>query len=201
MSNILAYIRDPLLLRLESSVVAAVFLLSAVRKIRNLRYFTGVVAAYRLLPRGWVRPFAYIIPWLELTLGLMLLLGWGSQIAATASAALLLLFLFAIGINLARGREDLNCGCSGKAHEQKIGWKVFARDVILLLVTIQLSLFGSGFLNLDNLPAANQRFILETYLMDILLPLALSIAGLYQLARLSRQLARLVSLIPMEQGQ
>lgn len=118
MGNILAQIWDPLFLRLASSVLAAVFLLSAVRKIRDLRYFTGAVAAYRLLPRSWVRPFVYTLPWLELALGLMLLLGWRTREAAIISAMLLLLFLFAMGVNLARGRTDLDCGCSGSHHRR-----------------------------------------------------------------------------------
>lgn len=201
MGNNLAQIWDPLFLRLASSVLAAVFLLSAVRKIRDLRYFTGAVAAYRLLPRSWIRPFAYTLPWLELALGLMLLLGWGTRAAAITSAALLLLFLFAIGINLARGRKHLDCGCSGRGHRQKIGWKVIARDVILLLVAIPLALFGGGFPSFDNLPASTQQLIFDVFIIGILLPLVLAVAGLYQLAHLIRQLALLVRLSALEQRQ
>lgn len=124
-------------LTLARWIIAAIFLTSSLPKLRHPRSFTSAIAAYHLLPQRWVDPFATTLPWLELALGLMLLLGWGTRIAAVVSAALLIVFLAAMGINLARGRKDLDCGCSGKHHSQKIGWKTITRNVILLLLSAQ----------------------------------------------------------------
>jgi len=185
-------------LTISRSLLVAIFLTSSLPKLRHPRAFTTAVQAYHLLPQPWIRPFAIILPWLELALGLMLLLGWGTRIAALAGSGLLLVFLTAMGINLARGRKDLDCGCSGKKHSQKIGWKTIARNIVLVLFSIPVAVWGGGFLALDNQSPAIQTFVLETLLLHRLLPLVLSITGLWLLSRLLRQTVRLVMLTPAE---
>jgi uncharacterized membrane protein YphA (DoxX/SURF4 family) len=178
--------------------LAAIFITSSLPKLRHPHTFTSAVAAYRLLPQPWIRPFAITLPWLELALGLLLLVGWQTQSAALVSAALFFLFLAAMGLNLARGRKDLACGCSGKQHAQKIGWKTITRNVVLILLALPLAVWGGGFLALDNPSPAVQAFILETLLLHTLLPLALSVGGLLLLFRLLRQTVRLVLLTPVD---
>ncbi|MFQ5615373.1 MAG: MauE/DoxX family redox-associated membrane protein [Anaerolineales bacterium] len=72
---------------------ASIFLTSALPKLRRPHIFTAAVADYNLLPKKWTRPFAAILSWLELATGLLLLLGWGTQLAAAASAVLLSVFI------------------------------------------------------------------------------------------------------------
>lgn len=187
------------LLFLIRILLAVIFLSSSIVKIRNPRHFIVVVASYEILPPRLVYPFALFLPWVEFVIGLMFLWGWNTQLAASISAGLMTVFITAIAINIFRGRHELECGCFGVRHQEKIGWNVVARDAILLLVLIQVALSGGGLLALDNLPTATQQLILETYVIDILLPLALAVTGLWLLARLIRQLTRLVSLTPMEQ--
>jgi len=178
--------------------LAVIFLASSLPKLRSPQVFTSTVTAYHLLPQRWIRPFARTLPWLELILGLMLLLGWHTQITALVSAALFFLFLVAMGINLARGRKDLGCGCSGKKHAQKISWKTIVRNLALILLTLPVALWGGGFLALDTQSPATQKFVWETILLNGLLPLALSGGGLWLLSRLLRQTVRLVMLTPVE---
>jgi uncharacterized membrane protein YphA (DoxX/SURF4 family) len=200
-SHILPNIRDPVLLKLESILLAVVFFFSAVQKIRDLRYFTRMVASFQMLPRSWVNPFAYTLPWLELALGLMLLLGWGTRLAANISATLMLLFIFAMGINLARGRKDLDCGCFGNHHHQVISIKSILRNLVLIIISVPLIIWGGGLLAFDNLPIATQQLILDAYIFGILLPLVSVLIGLVLFVRLVHQLARLVSLTTMDQRQ
>ena len=192
---------NPLSLILARILVAFVLLTSAYGKLSRPCHFISVIQTYQLLPKSLVRPFASALPWSEVIIGLLLVLGWQTYHAAVTGASLMTIFILAIAINLARGRTELECGCFGARHWEKIGWKVMARDVILLLVFLQLASFGGGFLAFDNLPAATQQLIFGTYIIGVLLPLSLAVAGLCQLTRLLRQLARLVSLIPMEQRQ
>lgn len=134
--NVFSLFYYPSILKFSSSILAVIFIISATGKIRNPANFTSTVSTYHLLPKVWIRPFAIILPWLELVLGLMLLLGWATRMAAITSIVLLLVFLAAMGINLARGRKDLDCGCSGKRHAQKISWKPIARNVLLILLSL-----------------------------------------------------------------
>ena len=179
-------------------LLALVFLTSSLSKLRHPRAFTSTVTGYYILPLHWVHPFASTLPWLELALGLILLIGWQTRLAALTSIALLLLFLAAMSINLARGRKDLDCGCSGKKHAQKISWKTMARNVVLILLALPVALWGGGFLAFDNQSPATQTFVLETLLLHSMLPLALSGAGLVFLSRLLKQTVRLVMLTPVE---
>ena len=185
-------------LTISRSLLAVVLLTSSLPKLRATSSFAGTVQAYHLLPSRWVRPFALSLPWLELALGLLLLLGWHTRIAALTSAALLLVFLAAMGINLARGRKDLDCGCAGKKHAQKIGWQTMARNSLLGLLCLPLAMWGGGFLALDHQSPAVQAFVREQVLLNMLLPLGLIGVGLWLLARLLRQTVRLVLLSPVE---
>ena len=178
--------------------IATIFIISSSSKLRHPQTFTAAVARYHLLPPRWTRPFALSLAWLELTLGLLLLFGWQTRFAALASIGLFLLFLVAMGINLVRGRKDLDCGCSGKKHAQKIGWRPITRNIILILLALPLTFWGGGFLALDNQSPAVQKFVLETLILNNLLPLALSGVGLVFLSRLLKQTVRLVMLTPVD---
>ena len=179
-------------------ILAAVLLTSSFPKLRATHSFAASVQAYHLLPQRWVRPFALTLPWLELALGTMLLVGWQTRFAALASASLLLVFLVAMGLNLARGRKNLDCGCSGKKHAQKIGWKTIIRNLALILFALPVVIWGGGFLAFDIQSPAIQKFLWETILLNGLLPLALSSAELWLLSRLLRQTMRLVMLASAE---
>jgi uncharacterized membrane protein YphA (DoxX/SURF4 family) len=146
-----------------------------------------------------VNPFAFALPWAEAVLGLLLILGWQTRRASVLSALLMVVFLLAIAINLGRGRRDLECGCFGSRRHEKIGWKVVGRDLILLLLSLQLALWGGGSLALDSQPPAVQQFVLDRVVLTALLPLALSGTGLYLVYRLAGQLGRLIQWIPTEQ--
>jgi uncharacterized membrane protein YphA (DoxX/SURF4 family) len=196
--DVLPWFYSEYILVLPRGLLVAIFLTSALPKIRQPRTFTSSITAYHLLPPHWTRPFALTLPWLELALGLLLLIGWQTRLAALTSAALLLLFLVAMGLTLARGRKDLDCGCSSKKHAQKIGWKTITRNVILILLALPMAFWGGGFLALDNQAPAVQTFILKTLLLNSLLHLAISGIGLVFLSRLFKQTLRLVMLTPAE---
>lgn len=179
---------------LARGLLAVLFLAASVGKIRDPCGFASAVVAYRLLPRRWVRPFAYTLPRVEVILGLMLVLGWKTRIVAALCGLLLFSFTLAMGINLARGRTDLDCGCFGERHRRKIGGQTLVRDVVLMLLSLQLVLWGGGYLALDNLSPQLQEFVL-----GMILPLILAGCGLYMVVRLIKQLLRLLMLVPVEQ--
>ena len=70
------------------------------------------VRAFRLLPENLVAPFAYIQPYLELSLGLLLIVGLGTRVVALLSGLLLLVYIGGI-ISLGARGIQIQCGCGG----------------------------------------------------------------------------------------
>lgn len=81
-------------------------------KIGDPEAAAQAVRAYRLLPEALVKPFGYGLPFLELALALLLLVGLGTRIAAALSALLLLVYIGSIASVWARG-ISIDCGCFG----------------------------------------------------------------------------------------
>ena len=84
------------------------------------------------------------MPWLEMLVGVALILGVWKREAAIVAGILLLVFIVAIGVNLARGHA-VDCGCfdlrsAGKTRDELLAemrW-VLVRDVGLLLLVAQV---------------------------------------------------------------
>lgn len=182
-------------------ILSWVFLSAAYGKIKNLEYFENIVKNYKIIPKVLYKPFTHLLPWLELIIGLMILIGWYTQVAMIVYAVLLLVFLLAMGINLARGRANMDCGCSGGRHSQSIGYKSIIRNLSLFVCTLPFIFYGGGILSFDSLQKTTKQLFLRIYLIEILLPMTLIVIGLLQLTRLSRQLLRLVYLIFEEPEQ
>ncbi len=130
-----------LLLRL---VLGGLLVLSGISKLADRPGFRAAVAQYDLLPEAWERPFAKSLPWLEIALGVMLLLGFGTVAAAWLALPLFLSFGLAIGVNLARGRR-FDCHCFGSLHSESIGWPALLRAAALITATLVVALGASRF--------------------------------------------------------
>jgi uncharacterized membrane protein YphA (DoxX/SURF4 family) len=72
----------------------------------------AAMRAYELLPTSSASLFGYILPWLEVGLGLFLILGVAAGRSGLIGALLMLLFIAAIGSAWARGLT-IDCGCFG----------------------------------------------------------------------------------------
>jgi uncharacterized membrane protein len=119
-------------------LLAGIFLPSAWSKLRAIDEFTGIVADYRLVPAALVEPMARVLPILEITAGLGLLLQPTRPLAAGLACALLLLFAAAMAINLARGRREIDCGCYLGRQKERIGWPLVVRNLLLAAVALLL---------------------------------------------------------------
>jgi uncharacterized membrane protein YphA (DoxX/SURF4 family) len=111
-------------------LLAAVFLYSGYSKMQSTLQFAAVLAQYQLVPTGLVLPLASYLPWTEIVLGLFLLTGWKTRLAASAAAALLSVFIAAMTVTYFRGIEA-DCGCFGIGEKISLG--TIGRDALLLL--------------------------------------------------------------------
>jgi uncharacterized membrane protein YphA (DoxX/SURF4 family) len=86
------------------------FVAAALPKLADPPSFAHMIYNYRLLPGGLVNLLALVLPWLELLVGVALVLGLWSRTAAAVVGVLLLVFAVAISLNLLRGNA-IECGC------------------------------------------------------------------------------------------
>jgi uncharacterized membrane protein YphA (DoxX/SURF4 family) len=92
--------------------LAAVWLISGGIKAADSGQTYVAVRAYDVLPLGAVGPVAAVLPWLELALGLLLLVGLGVRAVAAVSAVLLAVFVAGLVQAWVRGLA-IDCGCFG----------------------------------------------------------------------------------------
>jgi len=132
--------------------LAAVWLVSGAIKVSDLNQTYIAVQAYDLLPSGVSSVVAGAIPFLELALGVLLLAGLGTRIAALVSALVLLAFIGAVAQSWARGLT-IDCGCFGGGGQVAAGETKYpqeiARDIGFLLLAGWLLVRPRGILSLD----------------------------------------------------
>ena len=92
--------------------LAAVWLVSGVLKAVDPDQTYVAVRAYDVLPKAGVALVAAILPWFEIVLGVLLLLGVATRAAAAVGAGLLLVFVAGVTQAWARGLS-IDCGCFG----------------------------------------------------------------------------------------
>jgi len=125
--------------------IGAVFLWSAVPKMRHPRGFAVTVLTYEVLPATLSLMVARFLPVLELLIGLLLITGTLTRVAGMATSLLLCGFLAAVSVNVVRGRK-IDCGCFGR--ERSIGPKLLVQDGALLLIAVVVSSSSSGWVAL-----------------------------------------------------
>ncbi|MER5867277.1 MauE/DoxX family redox-associated membrane protein [Kitasatospora sp. NPDC002040] len=92
--------------------LAVVWAWAGLAKVGDPAEAAQAVRAYEILPESLVKPIGYGLPFLELALALLLLIGLGTRIVAVVSALLLLTFIGGISSAWARG-ISIDCGCFG----------------------------------------------------------------------------------------
>jgi len=103
----------PLVARL---ILGAVFMYASIDKILHPAAFAKAVYNYQLLPGALINLTAIVLPWLELVLGIFLIIGLFREGSVCMVTFLLALFLGAAIFNLARGL-DIYCGCFSTSTE------------------------------------------------------------------------------------
>jgi uncharacterized membrane protein YphA (DoxX/SURF4 family) len=91
--------------------------------------FAMAIDSYQLLPAWAVELLAKTLPWFELLIGVLLLVGRWKRFATTVTSALLVVFLTLIVRAYLKGQE-ISCGCFGT--NEAISWKTLLRDGSML---------------------------------------------------------------------
>jgi uncharacterized membrane protein YphA (DoxX/SURF4 family) len=130
--------------------LGAVFVAASIGKLGKVEETVRAVRAYRILPESLVHPVAYALPYLELAVGVLLIVGLGTRIVAILAGVMLLLFIAAVISAGARGLK-IDCGCfgGGGAVEQTHYVREVARDSAFFLLPLWLAIKPASRLSLD----------------------------------------------------
>ena len=122
------------------TILGIVFIYASIDKVLHPEAFARAVYNYQILPDFLINLAAIILPWLELILGLFLIIGLFREGSACVASLLLVVFFGAIVFNLARGL-DIHCGCfrtsTDSTNNAPMGWYVL-RDGLFLLSAFYL---------------------------------------------------------------
>jgi uncharacterized membrane protein YphA (DoxX/SURF4 family) len=137
-------------------VLGGVFLVAGALKVIDPQSSVAAVRAYKLLPASMETMVGWGLPFAEIALGLLLLVGIATRAVAAAMAILLLVFIFAVASAWVRGLS-IDCGCFGGGGEVAPGQTAYGtelvRDVGLLLLALWLVWQPRSRFALDGLPA------------------------------------------------
>lgn len=146
---------DPILVLVANYGMAWLFLLACYGKLTEFAVFRATLADYELMPASSTGVIAATVIVLELAIGIGALAPSTARTAMLAGAALLLAYAAAIGINLARGRRDIDCGCTGPATRQLLsGWLVLRNVGLAGLALVGAATSGDRVLHAADLVLA-----------------------------------------------
>jgi uncharacterized membrane protein YphA (DoxX/SURF4 family) len=143
---------QPWLTLLARLILGGVLLAAGGLKIGNLQKSAMSVRAYELLPIDLANFFGYVLPWIEIGMGLLLIVGAVVSIMGLLGALIMLAFVVAIAQAWARGLS-IDCGCFGGGGEIDPGetkyLSTILRDLGFFLLGVYLYYFPKGRFGLD----------------------------------------------------
>ncbi len=134
-------------------VLGGVLIAAGLVKLTDPEASVRAVRAYRLLPDALERVVGYGLPPLEIVVGLLLVVGLGTRVAAGIGGLLMALFIIGVASAWARGLQ-IECGCFGGGGEVAgdqsgaYAWEI-TRDVGLLALAAVLFRWPASRWSLD----------------------------------------------------
>lgn len=143
---------QPWLTLLARLVLGGVILAAGLLKITHPAKSAMAVRAYEVLPITLANTLGYSLPWIEVGIGLLLILGVAIKPSAIAGGILMALFIAAIAQAWARGLS-IDCGCFGGGGQVAPGETKYVEEILrdtgLLLLAGYLYKFPHGKFALD----------------------------------------------------
>lgn len=138
---------QPWLTLISRLILGVVLLVAGGLKIGNLPKSAMAVRAYELLPVSLANFLGYTLPWIEIGLGLLLIVGVTVKISGAVGALTMLAFIIAIAQAWARGLS-IDCGCFGGGGaidpEDTKYLSEIIRDIGLMALGIFLYFYPKG---------------------------------------------------------
>ena len=113
--------------------VGVVFIIASLDKVDHPEEFYQTIMRYKIVSWSVALVMAMWLPWIELGVGAVLLVGVWPRAIALLFSALTFLFMAAIASALVRGIK-LDCGCFGVSDQDAVRtWPTLWQEGVLLL--------------------------------------------------------------------
>ena len=111
--------------------LGGVFLYAGISKMRSPQTFADSIATFELLPPFFINLVAISLPVFEIAVGLMLVVGFATEVASFSVLILTVVFAAALISALAQGLK-IDCGCFGGGAPSTLKtWLALGRDLLL----------------------------------------------------------------------
>jgi len=148
---------QPWITLLGRLLLGGVLLVAGGLKVTKPTESANATAAYKILPTDLAHLFGYALPWIEVAVGMLLILGIMVRYSAIFSGIIMIVFIAAIASVWARGLL-IDCGCFGgggeidpslKSQVHRAYFTEIMRDLGLALTALYLYLFPYGKLSFE----------------------------------------------------
>ena len=131
--------------------LGVVFIISGAGKLPELAAFIEQVEEANILPHALAQVYGTALPYVEIVIGALLILGLLSRFAAGIGGLAVLSFIIGNSTRLYRGLYG-ECGCFGSiASLQFSTGEALIMDCVLLIMAIQILTHKGEFLSLDSM--------------------------------------------------
>jgi hypothetical protein len=120
--------------------LAAMLGVSGLAKIEHPGHFAATLRRHRILPNWTIEGVSRIVPWLEVVIAVLLVVGLAPVPTALFTVLLFTSFL-TIEVMLVVTNRATECGCYGLAYSQKVDYASIVASIFLVSVAI-LHLWG-----------------------------------------------------------
>jgi len=122
-------------------VLGGVMLVAGALKVTDPETAAQAGRAYELLPSSLAAPVGWGLPFLEIAIGLLLIVGFGVRHSAAAAGVFMVVFIAAVASAWARGLA-IDCGCFGGGGRVDPGQTKYREEILrdagLLVLAIWL---------------------------------------------------------------
>jgi len=137
--------------------LGVVFIVSGASKLPELALFVEQVEEANVLPHALASAYGHALPFVEIVIGALLILGLLTRFAAAIGGLSAISFIVGNSFRLHRGLYG-ECGCfGGIASLQFSTWEALVIDCALLIIAIQILVHKGEFLSLDSLLLRKKR--------------------------------------------
>ncbi len=145
-------IAQPWLTLLARLILGGVLIVAGALKVGNLQKSAMSVRAYEMLPIWLANFFGYALPWVEIGIGALLIIGVAVRYMGALGALIMLGFIIAIAQAWVRGLS-IDCGCFGGGGtidpEDTKYLSTILRDIGFLALGVFLYFYPKGRFALD----------------------------------------------------
>ncbi len=127
--------------------LGGIFIFAGIAKLPYINTLIWEINQYHILPHGLATAYGYVLPPLEIALGILLVVGLFLRISASVSGLVVLSFAIAKITALARGLDIGICGCFGPAVPL-LAVQSLVIDFVLLALAFQILFHRGEFLAL-----------------------------------------------------